>query len=288
MKKVSTTKLASEYLNLDSARVWDALTNEGYIDERRNITTKGEEVGGETKVFKGTQYIAWPIDFDPLNRKVFGVNALAEKWKADGNPAAGMTGRAINRFLLEYGFIEKKFGGIQRTHEASGKSSVVWPEDFLSSSQAKNIESKLDERNIIPENEKKETKSNVSRRRGQYQTEDGHWVASRGEALIDNFLYRYYIPHSYDRELIVHEEFGRPRCDFFIPAFKSSMNGQPVYIEFWGLDTDEKYKERKREKLEIYKKYEFNLIQISDKDTQILSTVLGRKLLKFGIDLNNQ
>ncbi len=114
-------------------------------------------------MFKGTQYIAWPIDFDPLNRKVFGVNALAEKWKADGNPNGGMTGRAINRFLLEYGFIEKKSRWLffdisrekvwwyQRTHEASGKSSVVWPEDFLSSSQAKNIESKLDERNIIPE-----------------------------------------------------------------------------------------------------------------------------------------
>ena len=299
MKKVSTTKLASDHLSIPSEKIWSALFEGGYIDERRNITKKGEGVGGETKVFNGTYYIAWPIDFDPLSRTLLGVNQLAKRWIDSGQTSAGITGRAINRVLLETGLIKKttggylltalgkKFGGIQRSSEYYGTSSVVWPEDFLSTSQAKKIESKLDDRNIIPEDEKEVTKSSSTKRKGQYKTNDGHWVASRGEVIIDNLLYQYYIPHSYDRALNILEEDGQYRCDFYIPAFIPSMKG-PIHIEFWGLESDENYMKRKKEKLAIYKKYEFILIEIRNKDIQDISTFLERNLLKFGLDCSKQ
>lgn len=56
-----------------------------------------------------------------------------------------------------------------------------------------------------------------------------------------------------------------------------------MYIEFWGLENDAKYTERKKIKLEIYKKYGFNLIEIDDKDILNLDDIFPKKLLKFGI-----
>lgn len=64
-------------------------------------------------------------------------------------------------------------------------------------------------------------------------------------------------------------------CDFYIPTGK-------VYIEYWGSD-EEKYLARKDKKLEIYKKYAFKLIQLTDKDIYNLDDILPRKLLEFGV-----
>lgn len=62
------------------------------------------------------------------------------------------------------------------------------------------------------------------------------------------------IVHAFERKLPVEEDVY---CDFYLPVGK-------VYIEFWGLENDEKYKERKQEKIKIYQKYGFNLIELND------------------------
>jgi len=49
------------------------------------------------------------------------------------------------------------------------------------------------------------------------------------------------------------------------------------------LEDDPKYQDRKQKKIEIYKKYNFNLIQLTDKEIQNLDDVLPRELLKQGI-----
>ena len=46
-------------------------------------------------------------------------------------------------------------------------------------------------------------------------------------------------------------------CDFYIPKGK-------IYIEFWGLKDDEAYIKRKEKKIELYKKYNLNLIEIDN------------------------
>ena len=91
--------------------------------------------------------------------------------------------------------------------------------------------------------------------------------------LIDNWLYMAEVIHAYERKLPVEEEIY---CDFYLPTGK-------VYIEYWGLENDPKYQDRKQKKIEIYKKYNFNLIQLTDKDIQNLDDVLPRELLKQGI-----
>jgi len=91
--------------------------------------------------------------------------------------------------------------------------------------------------------------------------------------LIDNWLYMAEIVHAYERKLPIEEEVY---CDFYIPTGK-------VYIEYWGYENDQKYLARKKQKIELYKKYGFNLIELEDKDVQNLDDILPRLLLKHGV-----
>jgi len=56
-----------------------------------------------------------------------------------------------------------------------------------------------------------------------------------------------------------------------------------VYIEFWGMETDAKYSERKKKKLEFYKKNDIPLIELNDNDILNLDDHLPRKLKNYGI-----
>jgi len=56
-----------------------------------------------------------------------------------------------------------------------------------------------------------------------------------------------------------------------------------VYIEFWGMESDPKYAERKKVKVDLYRKNEFPLIELGDADINNLDDVLTKKLLQFKI-----
>lgn len=109
----------------------------------------------------------------------------------------------------------------------------------------------------------------------KYRSADGNYVRSRAEMLIDNWLYMSEIVHAYERKLPIEEDVY---SDFYLPVGK-------VYIEFWGLENDIKYLNRKREKLSIYEKYGFNLIELNDDDILNLDDILPKKLLEFGIQV---
>lgn len=106
-----------------------------------------------------------------------------------------------------------------------------------------------------------------------YRTRDGHYVRSRAEALIDDWLYISGLVHAYERKLPVEEDVY---SDFYLPQGK-------VYIEFWGLEGSPDYDERKSKKIEIYRKYQYRLIELGDKDLLNLDDVLPRALLQHGI-----
>lgn len=101
-------------------------------------------------------------------------------------------------------------------------------------------------------------------------TEDGHRVRSRGEVIIDNWLYHQRIVHAYERRVPIEEELY---CDFYIPL------GQ-CYIEYWGLE-EEAYKERKEEKIRLYQRYSKKLISLYDEDVNKIDDVMPKKLFKF-------
>jgi hypothetical protein len=81
------------------------------------------------------------------------------------------------------------------------------------------------------------------------------------------------IAHAYERKLPISEDVY---CDFYLPTGKA-------YIEFWGLENDPQYAARKQIKMDIYKKYGFNLIELKDTDIQNLDDTLPGLLLPFGV-----
>ena len=92
--------------------------------------------------------------------------------------------------------------------------------------------------------------------------------------LVDNWLYTQEIVHAYERKLPIDEE---AYCDFYIPS------GKKVYIECWGMENDPKYAARKKVKIELYRKYGYNLIELTDEHIRNLDDYLPKMLLKFDV-----
>lgn len=109
----------------------------------------------------------------------------------------------------------------------------------------------------------------------EYQCEDGHYVRSKSELAIDNWLYNHGYIHAYEKSVFME---SRPNAivlsDFYLP------NGD-VYIEFWGLEEDEKYEKRKQFKIKLYEENNLNRIDLTDKDVQRLNDILPRLITKF-------
>lgn len=202
-------------------------------------------------------------------------------------------GAKINLLLSELGWIArdikgwqitelgKRLGGIQSKDKISGVPCVRWPESIVSNKmlvasvrEAKGeisppIEYKP--RHLAPDGiefrEKFEAKLRAT---------DGHYVRSKAEIIIDDWLYHSRITHAFERKLPIEEA---QYCDFFI------NRGKGIYIEYWGEGSDPKYLSRKEKKRETYKKYGLQLIELTDKEIENLDDVLPRKLLKFGISI---
>jgi len=200
-------------------------------------------------------------------------------------------GTRINLLLSELGWIAKdikgwqitelgkRLGGIQSKDKVSGVPYVRWPESIVSNKMlvtsvreakgeiAPPIEYKP--RHVAPDDiEFRETFEATLR------ATDGHYVRSKAEIIIDDWLYHSRIAHAYERKLPIEED---QYCDFFINF------GKGVYIEYWGEGSDPKYLSRKEKKRETYKKYGLQLIELTDKEIKNLDDVLPRKLLEFGI-----
>ena len=294
MKKISTTTL-SKKLDISSKELFDIMVEQKLIyrkDDKWNLTKKGQEFGGET-VFnqKYGEFIVWSPGFNPLNLKENSrtelVNATTVGKEFD------LSSQRMNLIFAEIGWAEKaikgwsvtsfgkKVGGVQFEHP-SGGTYVMWPKEILSN---KSLIHSINTKDTDESKDQKQTEqttdsvSNDFRTKfpANLRTKDGHQVRSRAEVIIDNALYDYGLAHAYERKLPIEEDVY---SDFYIP---SKNGGKAVYIEFWGLENDSKYAERKKIKKEIYHKYDLNLIEIFDKHIENLDDHLPRMLLKYEI-----
>lgn len=296
-KSLSTTALSKE-LSIPAKELFEILQSNGLIIRENDswvLTDLGEAKGGTMKRHPqhGT-YIAW-------NENVKNVLNLDEERNGKLISSIGLSKHftisrfRINPILSELGLLEKNIkgwvitklgqsiGGKQLEYVQTGVPYVCWDESILTNKRLletiKQIKGDPVEEEIedIEEIKIEIPKSTGIGFREKYEakqrTADGHYVRSRAEMLIDNWLYMSEIVHAYERKLPVEEDVY---CDFYLPVGK-------VYIEFWGLENDAKYIERKKIKLEIYKKYGFKLIELEDSDILNLDDILPKKLLKFGI-----
>jgi len=211
MAYISNNKLAQE-LQIEKKELLIKLEKLSLIDNKGKLTKNGMKVGGEHKIYRGTEYISWN-DKDKI------LSCLENK-----------------------SIFHKLFG--------SSKSKPL-------------AEQKVKTTNDI--RKKYDTL--------EYRTEDGHYVRSKAELIIDNWLYNKGIVHAYEKKLPTEETL---LSDFYIPQ-------KNIYIEYWGYENEAKYLKRKKVKQDIYKRYDFNLIELNDKDIQNLDDMLPRLLLKFGI-----
>jgi hypothetical protein len=108
-----------------------------------------------------------------------------------------------------------------------------------------------------------------------YRTIDGHFVRSRAEVIIDNWLFVHGIAHAYEKQVPVTEDIF---CDFYLLQNK-------IYIEYWGLTDKKDYVKRKEDKKRIYEKYKLNLVELSEKHLHDLDAYLPKLLLKFNVKM---
>lgn len=193
-----------------------------------------------------------------------------------------ISNRRINLIFSELGWTNRArkgwvattqglaLGAEQKEHPKTGIPYVSWPESILTNRALKATVKSLLQGELANESD-----STAFREKFQanFRATDGHFVRSKAEMLIDNWLYMSGIVHAYERQLPVEEELY---CDFYIPEGK-------VYIEYWGLVSDPKYAMRKEIKLGVYRKYNFNLIEISEEHVKNLDDHLPKMLLKFNI-----
>ncbi|GEL78695.1 glycerol kinase [Tenuibacillus multivorans] len=286
-KYLSSTNLSKE-MNISTKEMFERLLRNNWIDrvdQQWVLTEKGKEKGGQVKSRGDRQWIAWPASV--MDDSELKENNIKEKYLSTTKLAEefDVSRLRINPILSELGWIEKdrkgwittklgeSLGGKQLEHNKTGVPYVKWPETILKNKRLVETIEEIKEGSPEVQISSNEEVGFREKFIAKHRAADGHFVRSKAEMLIDNWLYMSEIAHAYERRLPIEEEVY---SDFYLPVGK-------VYIEYWGYENDPKYIQRKETKLEIYKKYEFNLIELNDADIQNLDDVLPKKLLKFGI-----
>lgn len=296
MKKISTTAL-SKLIGISTKELFSKLSEGGLIVKEGDawtLTDEGLKTGAEYKDSpKFGKYIVWP--------EAFNIDGVAVPVQSDGNSkyitstSIGkhfeLSANKINYVLSELGWIkkgikgwlvteqgEKQQKGMQSENSQSGVPFARWPESILESKSL--VETINHLKGNVPAAAAKDETAKKNEEKGfrekfeaKHRATDGHFVRSKAEMLIDNWLYMAEIVHAYERKLPIEEDVY---SDFYIPTGK-------VYIEYWGYENDPKYLARKKTKQELYEKYGFNLIELEDEHVQNLDDILPKMLLKHGV-----
>ncbi|MDP6631789.1 MAG: glycerol kinase [Kiritimatiellia bacterium] len=298
---LSTSKLA-KHLGISSRDLFAKFEELGWITgegKSSELTDAGKAEGGQyLESPKYGRWIAWP---EAVVQRFEVVRDKGVAQRADENAGSkisstalgqhfGLSPQRMNSILSELGWIQKgdvkgwlltpagqQLGGMQKEHPRSGVPYAVWPPSLTEN--ARLVDTVGEQKGEVSRGEDDaptQTAEPVGFRekfKAKHRTTDGHYVRSKAEMLVDNWLYMAEIVHAYERRLPIEEEVY---SDFYIPTGK-------VYIEYWGLEGDPKYEHRKQTKLGIYEKYGFNLIELNEQDVQNLDDILPAKLLRFGV-----
>ncbi len=106
---------------------------------------------------------------------------------------------------------------------------------------------------------------------------DGYIVKSKGELIIDNYLFFLGLKHIYEKRVKINGQ--TIKCDWYLPEAQ-------IYFEYWGY-YGKAYIKRKKEKIKLYKKGKLKLLSIENNMFKDICTNLNNKLNKF-IKLNKK
>ena len=105
----------------------------------------------------------------------------------------------------------------------------------------------------------------------------GELVKSVGEAVIANFLYKHGIDYSYEK---IYEDIVEDR-KIYKPDFTLDLAGQPVYLEYFGMN-DSSYNKIKNMKIDFHSKNNNKFIYIDRNSIENIEKVLDYKLKELG------
>ena len=189
--------------------------------------------------------------------------------------------RAVNMHLANVGMIThtsegwivtsygKNNGGTQKTHPQTGSPYVVWSEELLEHSCVKNLSG----RTSTPEPVCKKEQKFRTLFPATLRTIDGHYVRSKAELWIDNWLYGAKVVHAYEMKVPIVEEMY---ADFYLPDGK-------LYVEYMGSQDDPRFAEHKKTKIEVYHQHKLRVFEIRDEDFDNLEDVFPQILSESGI-----
>jgi hypothetical protein len=135
-----------------------------------------------------------------------------------------------NMILAEIGWITKapkgwmltesgsKLGGVQNIANDTGNRYIRWPQDIIKNATLNSMIAELTSATHINNNAQETPPFELEFRNrfpANYRAIDGHYVRSRGELLIDNWLYMFGVVHAFERKLPVEELLY---CDFYLPG----------------------------------------------------------------------
>lgn len=123
---------------------------------------------------------------------------------------------------------------------------------------------------LITIKHKRKVKGNKSKI-SKYRCLDGHLVRSKGELIIDNYLFFLGISHIYEK--VIYLRGNKVKCDWYLPEYD-------IYIEYWGY-SGKKYFKRKKEKLRSYRKEKKKLISIENWMFYDVYTNINKLLKKY-------
>lgn len=281
-EKISTTALA-KLRDTSAKQLFNVLKTAGYVNRHNDtwiLTEIGKKFGGEyVQHTQYGQFIVWPenllIDTRSTSGKALSATQLGQRFS--------LNAKKINQLLQELGWIQKtangwqvtdhglKMGGYQKVDTQTGHQYALWHDSVAHN---KHLKQSITEFSGLQADQYATDKS-ISRFRqkfeAKYRTLDGHYVRSKGELKIDNWLYMNGIGHAYDRQLPIEEEV---LSDFYLPSGK-------VYLQYWDKDN---FSDKAKETIQaIYQSHQFSLIEIDSSDIDKLDDVLPAKLKEFGI-----
>lgn len=164
---------------------------------------------------------------------------------------------------------EKKYKIIKNTINTSISIYLSALEDLNNSNFQKN-QWNYKNLNILQDNSN-QIKDYRKKYEAEYRTDDGHYVRSQGEMLIDNWLYKNNFLHEYEKTIFVNNIELHP--DFYIKS-------KNTYIEYFGINNDN-YREQSENKKQIYKNNNIKCIYLYPDDIKNLADILNKELLKI-------
>ncbi|ASI94255.1 glycerol kinase [Vibrio rotiferianus] len=283
-EKISTSALA-KMRQIEAKLLFADLKRAGYIvrkDDHWILTEEGTKYGGEYVDHpKFGPFIVWPtnlhIELATSSGKTYSATQLGEKLK--------LNAKRMNQLLSELGWISKsdegwslteagiRAGGHLRVDKESNHTFVVWHDIVLRNKRLKQSVIEFLGQDAESHSTDKSLSNFRQKFEAKHRTLDGHYVRSKGELLIDNWLYLAGVVHAYERQLPIAQDVT---SDFYLPSGK-------VYLQFWGSDTGE-MSESEQEKIRaVYKNHNFNLIEVEASEVDRLDEVLPKRLRQFGI-----